>query len=85
MMLQMTKGDIYLATVQSPVVGSVAGGCPVYDPVGMTCVRMRNLPPNVVQNDIYQFFRGLQVSLLDWWMLSFPREGLMLLTLWHNR
>jgi hypothetical protein len=57
----VTKGDLYTATVYSPVVGQPHGGCPVYANMPMTCVRLRNLPQGVHEKDIFSFFYGLQV------------------------
>ncbi len=59
--LQATKGDVYTATVQSPIVGQSPTQCPIYANVPMTCARLKGLPASVTENDVFQFFQGLRV------------------------
>lgn len=59
-LLQVSKGDLYTATVSSPIVSSYAG-CPLYANRPMTCVRLRFLPPDVKEDNLFAFFHGLNV------------------------
>ncbi|CAM9479790.1 unnamed protein product [Discosporangium mesarthrocarpum] len=59
-LFRSTKGDLFTATVRSAVVGMERGGA-MYSHEPMTCVKLRGLPFNVTENDIFNFFSGLTV------------------------
>lgn len=59
-LIQVAKGDLYTATVASPIINHFSN-CPVYANVAMTCVRLRNLPSDVKEEDLFRFFHGLNV------------------------
>lgn len=56
-----SKGDVYTATVHSPIIGQAHGGCPVYANTPMTCARLRGVPSTVTEEELFRFFQGLQV------------------------
>jgi len=56
-----SKGDVYTATVHSPIIGQAHGGCPVYANTPMTCARLRGVPSTVSEEELFRFFQGLQV------------------------
>lgn len=59
-LFRATKGDLYTATVRSTVLGMERGGA-LYAKEPMTCVKLRGLPFNVTENNIFSFFSGLTV------------------------
>ncbi|CAN0497707.1 unnamed protein product, partial [Ectocarpus sp. 8 AP-2014] len=59
-LFRSTKGDLYTATVRSTVLGMERGGA-MYGREPMTCVKLRGLPFNVTENNIFSFFEGLTV------------------------
>ncbi|CAM9296836.1 unnamed protein product [Pylaiella littoralis] len=59
-LFRSTKGDLYTATVRSTVLGMERGGA-MYGREPMTCVKLRGLPFNVTENNIFSFFQGLTV------------------------
>lgn len=59
-LFRSTKGDLYTATVRSTVLGMERGGA-LYAQEPMTCVKLRGLPFNVTENNIFGFFQGLTV------------------------
>lgn len=59
-LFRATKGDLYTATVRSAVLGMERGGA-LYAKEPMTCVKLRGLPFNVTENNIFNFFSGLTV------------------------
>lgn len=59
-LFRATKGDLYTATVRSTVLGMERGGA-LYAKEPMTCVKLKGLPFNVTENNIFSFFNGLTV------------------------
>lgn len=59
-LFRSTKGDLYTATVRSTVLGMERGGA-LFAQEPMTCVKLRGLPFNVTENNIFSFFQGLTV------------------------
>lgn len=59
-LFRSSKGDLYTATVRSTVLGMERGGA-LYAQTPMTCVKLKGLPFNVTENDIFTFFQGLTV------------------------
>lgn len=59
-LFRATKGDLYTATVRSTLLGMERGGA-LYAKEPMTCVKLKGLPFNVTENNIFSFFNGLTV------------------------